>query len=88
MNGCLFPACSSTALLLVAVQGVPGPSMNAWWASSVGSLPVLGWIGRPWVAPAQSEVGGVVAFHLFFHLSPKRLNFGLPGYVRPPESGL
>lgn len=25
--------------------------MDAWWASSVGSLPVLGWMGRRWVAP-------------------------------------
>lgn len=69
--------------------GCLGPSTDAWWASSVGSLPVLGWMGRRWVAPpALSVAGGVAASHLFFHLSPERLNFGLPGCVGPQESGL
>lgn len=42
-------------------------------------------VGGP---PAHAVAGGVAASHLFFHLSPERLNFGLPGCVGPQESGL
>lgn len=47
------------------------PSMDAWWASLVGSLPVLGRTGGRGWPQLILWLGGVVAFNLFFHLSPQ-----------------